>query len=222
MANVDRFAAALYALGVRKGDRVALMLPNLPQFVIAFFGALKLGAIVVNTNPTYTAREIEHQFADSGCETVVLLSAFYDKLKEVQDHTQVKRVIIADVPDYVPAPGNALVKRTLKKHGQMVDVTLGNGVYSFKKLIDQHPEAPPQRRDRAARCRAVPVHGRHHGRAQGGHVDALQPGRQYDPGQELDEEPGGGQRAHDGRHPLLPCVRHDGRDAARRPTWLPS
>ena len=81
------------------------MLPNLPQFVIAFFGALKLGAIVVNTNPTYTAREIEHQFADSGCETVVLLSAFYDRLKEVQDHTQVKRVIIADVPDYVPAPG---------------------------------------------------------------------------------------------------------------------
>ncbi len=141
---VDRFAAALHALGVRKGDRVALMLPNLPQFVIAFFGSLKLGAVVVNTNPTYTSREIEHQFADSGCETVVLLSGFYDKLKEVQDHTQVKRVIIADVPDYVPAPFNALVKSTVKKHGQMVDVPLGNGVYSFKKLIDQHPEAPPR------------------------------------------------------------------------------
>ena len=131
--HVDRFAAALHALGVRKGDRIALMLPNLPQSVIAFFGALKLGAIVVNTNPTYTAREIEHQFADSGCETVVLLSAFYEKLKEVQDHTQVKRVIIADVPDYVPAPYNALVKSTVKKHGQMVDVPLGNGVYSFKQ-----------------------------------------------------------------------------------------
>jgi long-chain acyl-CoA synthetase len=142
--QVNRFAAALHALGVRKGDRVALMLPNLPQSVIAFFGALKLGAIVVNTNPTYTPREIEHQFADSGCETVVLLSAFYDKLKEIQDHTQVKRVIIADVPDYVPAPFNALVKRTVKKHGQMVDVPLGNGVYSFKQLLDQHPEAPPR------------------------------------------------------------------------------
>ena len=144
LEDVNRFAAALHALGVRKGDRVALMLPNLPQFVIAFFGALKVGAIVVNTNPTYTSREIEHQFADSGCETVVLLSAFYDKLKEVQEHTQVKRVIIADVPDYVPAPFNALVKRTVKKHGQMVDVAFGNGVYSFKKLVEQHPEAPPR------------------------------------------------------------------------------
>ena len=55
------------------------MLPNLPQFVIAFYGALKLGAIVVNTNPTYTAREIEHQFSDAGAETVVLLSAFYEQ-----------------------------------------------------------------------------------------------------------------------------------------------
>ncbi len=71
--QVDRFAAALTALGVKKGDRVALMLPNLPQFVISFYGALKLGAIVVNTNPTYTAREIEHQFSDTGAETVVLL-----------------------------------------------------------------------------------------------------------------------------------------------------
>ena len=71
--QVDRFAAALAALGVKKGDRVALMLPNLPQFVISFYGALKLGAIVVNTNPTYTAREIEHQFSDAGAETVVLL-----------------------------------------------------------------------------------------------------------------------------------------------------
>ena len=107
MDQVNRFAAALPALGVKKGDRVALMLPNLPQFVISFYGALKLGAIVVNTNPTYTAREIEHQFSDAGAETVVLLSAFYSRLKEIQAHTQIKRVIIADVPDYVPAPFNS-------------------------------------------------------------------------------------------------------------------
>ena len=87
-AESDRFAAALCALGVRKGDRVALMLPNLPQFVIAFYGMLKLGAIVVNTNPQYTPREIEHQFADAGAETVVMLSPFYAKLKEVQASTR--------------------------------------------------------------------------------------------------------------------------------------
>ena len=144
MDQVNRFAAAMAALGVKKGDRVALMLPNLPQFVISFYGALKLGAIVVNTNPTYTAREIEHQFSDAGAETVVLLSAFYGKLKEAQPHTQIKRVIIADVPDYVPAPFNSLVKRKLHEDGLMVGVPEGNGVYAFRKLLDAHPEAPPQ------------------------------------------------------------------------------
>jgi long-chain acyl-CoA synthetase len=142
--QVNRFAAALTALGVKKGDRVALMLPNLPQFVIAFYGALKIGAIVVNTNPTYTSREIEHQFSDAGAETVVLLSGFYSKLKDIQAHTKVKRVIVADVPDYVPPPFNALVKSTVRKHGQMVDVPEGDGVYYFRKLLDAHPEAPPQ------------------------------------------------------------------------------
>ena len=144
MDQVNRFAAAMAALGVKKGDRVALMLPNLPQFVISFYGALKLGAIVVNTNPTYTAREIEHQFSDAGAETVVLLSAFYGKLKEAQPNTQIKRVIIADVPDYVPAPFNSMVKRKLHEDGLMVDVPEGNGVYAFRKLLDAHPEAPPQ------------------------------------------------------------------------------
>jgi long-chain acyl-CoA synthetase len=142
--QVDRFAVALAALGVKKGDRVALMLPNLPQFVISFYGALKLGAIIVNTNPTYTAREIEHQFSDAGAETVVLLSAFYGKLKEAQPNTQIKRVIIADVPDYVPAPFHSMVKRKLHEDGLMVEVPEGNGVYTFRKLLNAHPEAPPQ------------------------------------------------------------------------------
>ncbi len=141
--QVNRFAAALYALGVRKGDRVALMLPNLPQMVIAFYGALKLGAIVVNTNPTYTSREIEQQFADAGAETVVLLSSLYSKLKAVQERTAIKRVIIADVPDYVPAPWKILVKSSVRKQGQMVDVPEGEGVYSFRKLVDAQPAVPP-------------------------------------------------------------------------------
>lgn len=102
--QVKRCAAAFAALGVRQGDRVVLMLPNLPQFIVAFYGALKLGAVVVNTNPTYTAREMQHQFADSGAETVVLLSPAYARLREVQEHTPVKRVLIADIGDYVSPP----------------------------------------------------------------------------------------------------------------------
>lgn len=142
--QVNRFAAALAALGVRKGDRVAIMLPNLPQYVIAFYGSMKAGAIVVNTNPTYTAREIEHQFSDAGAETVVLLSGFYNRLKEIQANTQVKRVIITDVGDYVHPPLNILVKSGVKKQGLMVEVPEGNGVYYLRKLLDQHPEPPPQ------------------------------------------------------------------------------
>jgi long-chain acyl-CoA synthetase len=143
MAQVNGFASALVALGVRKGDRVALMLPNLPQFVIAFFGTLRIGAIVVNTNPLYTAREIEHQFADAGVETVVLLSSGYERLKEAQAHTPVKRAIITDVADYVPKPLNALVERKLRKDGLMVDVPQGPGIYHFRPLIAAHPEPPP-------------------------------------------------------------------------------
>src|SRR6476620_4596500 len=83
-AQADGFAAALDELGVRKGDRIALMLPNSPQFVIAFFAALRLGAIVVNTNPTYTAPELQHQLADSGAETIVLLNLFLPRLRKAQ------------------------------------------------------------------------------------------------------------------------------------------
>src|SRR5439155_27116277 len=93
----NRFATALYQLGVRKGDRVALMLPNSPHFVIAFFGAMKIGAIVVNNNPTYTARELSHQLQDSGAETIVLLNLFWPRLREIQSETPIKRVIVANI-----------------------------------------------------------------------------------------------------------------------------
>ncbi len=70
----SRFAAALHGLGIRKGDRVAIMLPNILQQVIAFYGILKAGAVLVNTNPTYTARELQHQLGDSGARAIVMLS----------------------------------------------------------------------------------------------------------------------------------------------------
>jgi long-chain acyl-CoA synthetase len=94
-AQVDRCATALAALGVQKGDRVAIMLPNSLQFVTAFFAALRLGAIVVNVNPTYTAPEIQHQLEDSGAETIVLLNLFLPRLRKVQaELPQLKRVIV--------------------------------------------------------------------------------------------------------------------------------
>jgi long-chain acyl-CoA synthetase len=143
--QVNRCAAALASLGVRRGDRVALMLPNLPQFIITFYGALKLGAVVVNTNPTYTAREMQQQFADSGAETVVLLSPTVARLREVQAHTPIKRVLITDIDDYVSPPFGPLVRRTLRRQGLLVDVPErpGEGVHRFRALLEAHPGAPP-------------------------------------------------------------------------------
>jgi long-chain acyl-CoA synthetase len=143
-AESDRFAAALCALGVQKGDRVALMLPNVPQFVIAFYGTLKLGAIVVNTNPQYTPPEIQHQFADAGAETVVMLSPFYPKLKAVQTNTAVKNVILTDLSEYVEGPAKAAVEAGLRKDGLIIDLPAEKGVYGWRALLDAHPEPPPQ------------------------------------------------------------------------------
>ncbi|MGH2621384.1 MAG: AMP-binding protein, partial [Anaerolineales bacterium] len=80
----DRLAAGLAARGVKKGDRVAIFMPNSPQFVIAFFGILKAGGVVVATNPLYTPREIEHQMNDSGSQLMLVMSNFYEKVKQVQ------------------------------------------------------------------------------------------------------------------------------------------
>ena len=83
----DRFAAGLQSLGVKKGDRVALVLPNSPQFVIAFFGALRAGAVIVPTNPLYTPREMIHQLNTTGAEVVVVLSRMYPVVKGIAAQT---------------------------------------------------------------------------------------------------------------------------------------
>jgi long-chain acyl-CoA synthetase len=141
---VDRFATALYQLGVRKGDRVALMLPNSPHFVIAFFGAMKLGAVVVNNNPTYTARELKHQLEDSGAETIVLLNLFWPRLREVQEETPVKRVIVVNIFDTLGFPSNFLVKSKQRRAPEWVDVHPEHNIYFFQHLIEKYGPTPPK------------------------------------------------------------------------------
>src|SRR5437762_13858529 len=85
-----RFANGLRKLGVKKGDRVAILLPNTPQFVIAFYGALRAGAIVVPCNPLYTVPELRHQLQDSGAETIVVLSRLYPVVKAAREGTKIQ------------------------------------------------------------------------------------------------------------------------------------
>lgn len=142
--KVKRFAAALHSLGVKKGDRVAIMLPNLPQYAIAYYGALKIGAIVVNTNPTYTPREMRHQLEDSGAETIVMLSGIYERLAEIREHTAVRNVILTDVPDTLSWPLNKLVERQVRASGMMANVPDRPGVYRFFPLLEEHAPTLPQ------------------------------------------------------------------------------
>ena len=86
----DRLAAGLYSLGIKKGDRVGLFIPNTPQFIMAYYAIMKIGAIVVATNPLYTEREIIYQVNDAGVEVMVLMTNYYEKVKAIQDQTKIR------------------------------------------------------------------------------------------------------------------------------------
>ena len=116
---VDAFASALRGLGVSKGDRVALVLPNCPQNVIAFYGALRIGAVVVQNNPLYTEAELAHQLADAGATVVVCLDRSYDTVAAVKDRTAIEHVIVTSVIDYLPKVKQAMLRLPLGKARKM-------------------------------------------------------------------------------------------------------
>jgi len=102
-AESDAFGAALVAMGVRKGDRVALLLPNCPQFLVAEFGIWKAGGIVVALNPTYSERELEQALDSTRSSLAVVLTPFYERVKHVQGRTGVRHVIPTSIKEYLPA-----------------------------------------------------------------------------------------------------------------------
>ena len=141
--SVDRFAFAMRKIGLQQGDRIAIMLPNIPQQVISFFGALKAGCVVVNTNPTYTPRELAHLLEDSGAAAIVVLSGFYERVAQVRDGVDLKHTIVADLPDPLGFPFNRLVEKKVRKAGMMVDVPDGPGIWKFDNLIKTSEPDPP-------------------------------------------------------------------------------
>jgi long-chain acyl-CoA synthetase len=138
-----RFATALYQLGVRKGDRVAIMLPNCPQFPVVFFGLLRLGATAVNTNPLYVAREMKEQFADAGCETVVLLDTFVPRLREIRSETRIRRIIVVDVAESLGFPWKSIVRLVQKRNGERVVVHPESDVFFLSRLLEKYQPTPP-------------------------------------------------------------------------------
>ena len=138
--SVDRFASALAGLGVRKGDRVAIVLPNCPQNVIAFFAALRLGAVVVQHNPLYTEKEMAHQLADCGAKVVVCLDKVYETVAAVRSQTSLEHVIVASLPEYLPAAKQMLLKLPVgsvrKKRAELTAaIPAGAPVKRFSQLL---------------------------------------------------------------------------------------
>jgi long-chain acyl-CoA synthetase len=123
-AQVDtlsrNFAAYLQSVGLQKGDRIALQMPNLLQYPIALFGAFRAGLIVVNTNPLYTPREMEHQFKDSGVKAIVILANFAYNLEKVLAQTEIRHVIVTEIGDLLGFPKKLIVNTVVKHVKKMV------------------------------------------------------------------------------------------------------
>lgn len=137
-----RLAHALQELGVRKGDRVALMLPNSPHAVVAYYGALMIGAIVVQTNPLYTERELQFQSADSGATVMITLDFLHKKVLAVQSKTAIKHVIVGSIKDYLPFPKNLLYPVVAKKDGFDLNVNYTPTIHNYRSLLAASSNSP--------------------------------------------------------------------------------
>ncbi len=145
--QTDRFAAALYGLGVRKGDRVALLLLNSPQFVIAYFGTLKAGAIVTAISPVYVSPEIKHQIEDSGAKTIICQDILYDHVEKAE--VELDRVILTNIAEYLPRLKKFLGQSVLRAVYQRMsapppEIFEREGFYQFQDLIRKYPPTPPK------------------------------------------------------------------------------
>ncbi len=137
----DALAAALVKQGIKKGDRVAILMPNCPQYVIAELAIWKAGGIVASINPLYTEHELEHALNECGAETVIVLTLYYNKIKAVQAKTKLKRVIATNIKEYLPGMLRILFGLTKeKKEGHRVQLQAGD--LWFGDLLQQHTGAP--------------------------------------------------------------------------------
>jgi long-chain acyl-CoA synthetase len=130
----DSLAAALVAIGVKRGDRVALCLPNCPQFMIAEFAAWKSGAIVCPFNPTYSEREMGEALRATGAETLIVLNRFYEKVKGIQSTTSLKRIVATNIKEYLP-PLLRIAYTFLKEKKEGDRISLRAGDYRFTDLL---------------------------------------------------------------------------------------
>jgi long-chain acyl-CoA synthetase len=138
------FAAVLAGMGIGRGSRVALNLPNCPQFMIAYSGILKAGAVVVPCNPLYVKRELSHQLNDSGAEVMVTLSRFYPLVRSVKEKTGIKTIIATNIKEYLPRHLRSLYT-LFRETGEGDRAKLQPGDYWLQDLMKKYSSVPPPR-----------------------------------------------------------------------------
>lgn len=136
------FAASLQDMGLQPGDRIALMMPNLLQYPVALFGALRAGLTVVNTNPMYTARELKHQLVDSGAKAIVVVENFASVLQSVRDDVPLEHIIITAVGDLLDFPKSMLVNFVLRYVKKKVPAWSLPGSLKFQDVLDRGIKLP--------------------------------------------------------------------------------
>jgi long-chain acyl-CoA synthetase len=145
--QVDRlsaaFAAWLQAQGLAKGDRIALMLPNVLQYPVAMFGAQRAGLVVVNTNPLYTTDELRHQMQDSGATAIVVLENFAHVVQQVLSDTRLKHVVVTGVGDLLPAVKGGMVNFVLRHVKRDVPAWNIPGAHQFRTMMRQYEGREP-------------------------------------------------------------------------------
>ena len=133
--KAENFAAGLKDLGIEKGDRIAIMLPNIPQTIIAFWGALKAGAVVVMTNPLYMEKELTHHFHDSKPKLLITLDLFWSKIEPLKNKLDVQKYVITRVSESLAFPLNFLQSLKSRKSGEFTHIDFNNQVLPWKKLL---------------------------------------------------------------------------------------
>jgi long-chain acyl-CoA synthetase len=146
--EVERFSAVLDGLGVSRGDRVGLIVPNSPQYVVAYYAVARLGAIVVGNNPLYTTREMEHQLHDAGVATVVVLDTFHDAFAPVFRDIGIRNVVVTKITDYMRFPLRQLAPiklwRDARKEGKpWPPIGRGTKVTWWRRLMRSAGASPP-------------------------------------------------------------------------------
>src|SRR5947207_8068781 len=134
----DACASAFHALGIKRGDRIALLLPNCPQFSIAQFAAWKLGAVVAPLNPIYTEHELEGPLRNHGVETIVTLTRFYARVKRVRPRTPLRRVIATNIKEYFPPLLKILFTLAREKRdGDRIRLSPGDHDFAHLLLVNR-------------------------------------------------------------------------------------